>query len=481
MVAIDTLEPSHETCDSIDTPQWTRDSDDNLICHERVRVITIKVGPEPVHPLDCDECENGELHRILAQVDCDKCVTAIEPYYGASKLSSPSTTTVLGDDGRTTVIVYTNVSNHGPHYKNYPTDGTGDPTIVVETPKASILGDYITITFPYTGTSSITRPITRTVPPREDEPGTVIIETPVTDRSTRARSSSGRQTVPPLVTSTDEEGNAIVPEETTDPAVPTSETEGPETDIPETEDPATEETTDPEPTPDPTPPPTPTTEPEPEFTTTGTPAGPTFDCDEGGYLIQQRTLYRLDLTTGDNPAISTRVGPGGNINAIGFNILDGYLYAFDSIGDGEQQLIRIGADGTYDLLDLIVENGLMAGDIDEAGQMWASNAGRRWLQVDLNPDSSNFGEVVDQGKSENGNVADWVYLENGGDYLYSIRIGATRTAARWSRTSHEWENLRQYPADDGQSSGFGALYAVGDELWGSNNQSGDIIAFPVLI
>jgi hypothetical protein len=425
-------------------------------------------------------------------------VTAIEPYYGASKLSSPSTTTVLGDDGRTTVIVYTSRPDDkedavartipytgtsaitGPITRTILPDGTGDPTIVVETPEASILGDYITITVPYTGTSSITRPITRTVPPREDEPGTVIIETPVTDRPTRARSSSVRQTVLPLVTSTDEEGNAILPEETTDPAVPTSETEGPETDIPETEDPATEETTDPEPTPDPTPPPTPTTKPEPEFTTTGTPAGPTFDCDEGGYLIQQRTLYRLDLTTGDNPAINTRVGPGGNINAMGFNILDGYLYAFDSIGDGEQQLIRIGADGTYDLLDLIVENGLTAGDIDEAGQMWASNAGRRWLQVDLNPDSSNFGEVVDQGTSENGNVADWVYLENGGDYLYSIRIGATRTAARWSRTSHEWENLRQYPADDGQSSGFGALYAVGDELWGSNNQSGDIIAFPVL-
>lgn len=465
---VQSVSPLQPTCDSPEKPQWGYDKLQNIVCYEHVRVVTIAVGPAPVHPSGCAECDH-DSRILLSNIKCDACVTAIEPYVGPSKFTSPITTTIYppsGSDGRPTVIVYTPTTEelnaapteYVPYTGTSPVTapvtttirpgGTGPPTILVETPEPTILGDYVTITVPYTGSPPITRPITRTVPPTEEEPGTIIIETPPVNRPVASASSAV-------------DGEPEIPEET-----------GEEGD----EDEDLNEDPEESPTPTPTP-----TESDPEPTPPeGTPAGPTFDCDEGGYLIQQTTLYRLDLATGDNVAVNPRVGPGGNINAMGFNILDGYLYAFVSIGGGEQQLIRIGADGTYDLLDLIVDNGLNVGDVDDQGRMWASDAGRRWLQVDLNPDSSTFGEQVDEGVSENGNVADWVYLEDGGDYLYSIRLGNTAIAQRWSRSTHEWETIREYTDVIEGRSGFGALYAVEGELWGSDNQSGDIIAFPVL-
>jgi hypothetical protein len=44
----------------------------------------------------------------------------------------------------------------------------------------------------------------------------------------------------------------------------------------------------------------------------------------------------------------------------------------------------------------------------------------------------------------------------------------------------EWEFLFDYGDVTDTPPRFGALYAVGDEMWGSDNNSGDIIAFPVL-
>ncbi|KAK0386872.1 hypothetical protein NLU13_5185 [Sarocladium strictum] len=519
-------------CDSAQKPRWGYDSAQNLVCYEHIRVITIEVGSASglnQQQADCRSC--GEHVRVLlADIDCQGCVTAIEPYTGPSTLTAPITTTLLppaGSGDRPTVIIYTPTSDgldaapteYIPYTGTPPITapltttvrpgGTGPPTVVIQTPEVSNLGDYVTTTVPYTGTPPITRPITRTIPPTDDEAGTVIIETPaaVLPDGTSSVSTGVGPSVPdftgaggdeedpeesasrvdPEQTSTPDETPEQTPEQTPEPTPeetpePTPEPTPEQT--PEETPEVTPEST-PEPTPDPTPEPTeptpdPTPEPTPESTRTGSPAGPTFDCDEGGYLIQRRTLYRLDLATGVNAAINTRVGPGGNINAMGFNILDGYLYAFVGIGNGEQQLIRIGGDGTYDLLPLIVDNGLNVGDVDDQGQMWASDAGRRWIQVDLNPDSSNFGAQVDEGVSERGNVADWVYLENGGDYLYSIRLGSTAEAQRWSRSSHEWETLRDFTSTIEGHSGFGALYAVEDELWGSDNQSGDIVAFPVL-
>ena len=317
--------------------------------------------------------------------------------------------------------------------------GSGTETIVVETSvyksqsttQAKPTPSYVTITTVYTGTSPISEPITTTVPPRRTKPGTVIIETPETSSS----SSSAEPTT--------------VPTEMTSIAAPPQRTS------------------------------TTTTKPK-TSTTIPKASGPTFSCDTGGFLVQRNTLYRLDLETGANPVVNAHVGSAGNVNAMGYNVLDNFLYAFISIGQSRQQLIRIDANGKATKLPLIVPSGLNVGDVDENGQFWVSARGSRFQQINLAPGTPKYGEVVDEGSPSGTPVADWVYLENGGDYLYSIRLGSTATAVRWSRTDHTWHVVKDYGRPTGGHSGFGALYAVGDELWGSDNQTGDIIAFPVL-
>jgi hypothetical protein len=169
-------------------------------------------------------------------------------------------------------------------------------------------------------------------------------------------------------------------------------------------------------------------------TPTSTPP-PAFSCDEGGYLIQGTVLYRLNLETGDNPAINENVGPGGNINAIGYNILDNYLYGFVAVSGGRWQLIQIDAEGGHQLLPLTVDRFYSTGDIDANGQLWIGASGTTaWAQIDLDPDSARYGQLVDSGtmKVPGNFVADWVFLENGGPYLYSIAWSTTARLVRWS-------------------------------------------------
>ncbi|KAG8665162.1 hypothetical protein FPOAC2_14418 [Fusarium poae] len=217
-------------------------------------------------------------------------------------------------------------------------------------------------------------------------------------------------------------------------------------------------------------------------TPTSTPP-PAFSCDEGGYLVQGTVLYRLNLETGDNPAVNENVGPGGNINAIGYNILDNYLYGFVAVSGGRWQLIQIDAEGGHQLLPLTVDRFYSTGDIDANGQLWIGASGTTaWAQIDLDPDSARYGQLVDSGtmKVPGNFVADWVFLENGGPYLYSIAWSTTARLVRWSIERKEWTEVRDYGNVTPAAPQFGALYAVGDEMWGSDNASGKIIAFPVL-
>lgn len=442
------------TCGGQEKPLFGLDENDAMVCYEHVRVIKVVVGSPAAHHDQCQVCIDRD---ISGHNDCEACVTVVGPYDETPGIEKPVTKTITpspGSDGVTTVVIRTPTSASlrplstqvsaytgtspltAPVTETRQGNGDEPPIVVIQTPEASpeiaALGTagYITITTAYTGSLAILEPITTTIPPRGTRRGTVLIQTPTT-----AGSSLPVESDDPL----DESSPVPTPESSTSDVLP-----------------------------------------DPEPTSTGPPPGPTFSCDEGGFLIQQRTLFRLNLETGENPTISTAVGPGGNINALGYNVLDNFLYGFVSTGSGQQQLIQINAEGGHTLLDLQVDGGLNVGDIDDAGQFWVSERGFRWIQVDLDPDSPSFGEQVDEGTSPGTPVADWAFLENGGPWLYSIRLASTARLVRWSMEDNTWEELFDYGAVVDGNSGFGALYAVGDELWGSDNQSGDIIAFPVL-
>jgi hypothetical protein len=95
-------------------------------------------------------------------------------------------------------------------------------------------------------------------------------------------------------------------------------------------------------------------------------------CSASGYLIQDTTLYSVDLTTGDVSLIAQTVGSGASINAMGFNVLDNYLYA----RDGDNNRLRISGDGKSQVVgQLSTSINANVGDVDTYGYYWFGAGG----------------------------------------------------------------------------------------------------------
>ncbi|KAH7317166.1 hypothetical protein B0I35DRAFT_479932 [Stachybotrys elegans] len=218
-------------------------------------------------------------------------------------------------------------------------------------------------------------------------------------------------------------------------------------------------------------------------TTSATGPSATFNCPPQGFLIQQRTFYRVDIATGATTLIHSDVGPGGNINAIGYNRFDNFIYGI-LIGSSNSQVIRISASGDYTLLNLrLSSTSINSGDIDNQGHYWVTESGRDWWQIDLS-NSATFGTVLRSGtatlRPSANFIADWSYVPGGGDYLYGVvSNGDTSTLSRFSRTSFTWSSVRELGNVVGSNT-WGALYSAADgTMYGGENTSGTIYKFPV--
>ncbi|KAI0602074.1 hypothetical protein F4775DRAFT_603668 [Biscogniauxia sp. FL1348] len=298
---------------------------------------------------------------------------------------------------------------------------------VTATSTTTALPSYVTTTVLYTETAVISLPCTTTVPPSGTTPGTVIIKTvgyvtiTIPYTGTGRISSPTTTTVPPSGTAS---GTVII-----------------ETPL------------------------------------------PTLDCDPFGYLIQNTALYRVNITTGASELIKQVVGDGRNINAMGYNVADNFLYA--AIGGAPGNLIRISATGSSVILDsLELSTPVYAGDIDENSQYWITTAGRPWAQIDLRPGSPTFGATVRRGIASlpGQTVIDWAYVPGGGDALYGLGHDAfylSTTLMRFDRATHAWTALTDFGNIAGMNA-WGAVYASDDGfLYGSENTSGQIWRFPL--
>jgi hypothetical protein len=84
------------------------------------------------------------------------------------------------------------------------------------------------------------------------------------------------------------------------------------------------------------------------------------------FLVQIENLYRVNISSGATTLISSDVGNGGgNVNAMGYNVGDNYLYA--ALGSSPpQRLVRIAANGATTLLESLNQTVyLNNGEIDE--------------------------------------------------------------------------------------------------------------------
>lgn len=234
----------------------------------------------------------------------------------------------------------------------------------------------------------------------------------------------------------------------------------------------------------------------------------TWACNADGILSQdgEPTNTRfIDLVTG-----GSTVGPqiaGRTLNALAYNVVDDYLYAWDNtiVGPGGERLgiVRIGGDGAIQELGLPVHPELdptipfPVGDIDNNGHYWASNAiggsvAARWFQIDLNPGPT-FMQVLDWGLVA-GNATgiptgifigsgDWAWVPGGGNNLWRVMLNNTNNnwhLIRFDRGTgiHNDNGILAGFAGQGITT-FGAVYADEDFVYASNNITGDIFRIDV--
>ncbi|KAI0478336.1 hypothetical protein F4859DRAFT_479437 [Xylaria cf. heliscus] len=212
------------------------------------------------------------------------------------------------------------------------------------------------------------------------------------------------------------------------------------------------------------------------------PCTPSLTCDKYGYLIQNVTLFQVDLSSGRFTQIANHLGDDTPINAIAYNTLDNLLYARQQ---GRSELIRIGSDGSTEVITAFPDtNSANVGDIDTDGYYWYGSGGSTWHQLDLRPGSPTYGKLLSNGTADTLglSIADWAYIPVGGAYLYSAArnpasVGGT-SLVRFSLDTKRWEVIQRYPRIGGNT--WGAVYGINNgTLYASDNTNGQIWAFPI--
>jgi hypothetical protein len=124
-------------------------------------------------------------------------------------------------------------------------------------------------------------------------------------------------------------------------------------------------------------------------------SGPAFPCDPGFYQVISGQLAEF------NPAAGTynKIGEdGGNYNAMGYRLADGYMYAISG-----KNLYRIDAEGTVtNLGQPDMPGGSYTGDFGDDGLLHVSRGGRDWHKIDVDtleatpvPELSTYYAVAD--------------------------------------------------------------------------------------
>ncbi|KAF3130678.1 hypothetical protein TWF569_011570 [Orbilia oligospora] len=153
-----------------------------------------------------------------------------------------------------------------------------------------------------------------------------------------------------------------------------------------------------------------------------------FSCPDRGFIMNETGLFTLDLNS-RGPA--TRVELSEEISspgALAYNILDHNLYLIEL---SSSNLLRVSADGSIKRISMGGKlDSSQFGDIDNLGQYWIATGFDKenksnWTQIDLNPYSPKFGEIVNTGTTkrwENGpvRISNWVSTPSAGRILWSL-------------------------------------------------------------
>lgn len=217
-----------------------------------------------------------------------------------------------------------------------------------------------------------------------------------------------------------------------------------------------------------------------------TQAAPYPLCDTNGFLYQypgpgtQTHVHSIDMVTAQNTIVPPDI-TGRQINAVGYNIKDNFIYGWDDAAAGKT-FVRVHADHTAEPLTISGYTGpltgIAIGDVDDNGHYWFI-AGANWHQVDLTTPTPT---QIDTGSAAGiiGSAgADWAYVP-GTDSFYRI-MDDSGDGRLWSfsRTTKTWTNHTPVAPIAGISGAadltIGAFYADPEGyLYASSNTSGKL-------
>ena len=207
----------------------------------------------------------------------------------------------------------------------------------------------------------------------------------------------------------------------------------------------------------------------------------------------------INLVTGQ-PTIQGNLNPADYVNAIGFNIVDQYLYGYDLTTD---MMVRIDAAGNLMTLGLptglpVTANQYNTGCFDDAGYFYLYYGGAaRFYVIDLRPDSATFMRLVDptNGFAEqtanygvalvNGtpNMADWVWLPsdvntgaNTNGFLFGIQTGGVMGRVNLDNA----RVINMTTSGPTYNNSYGAISVDGeDNIYAIANQNGNVYRYTV--
>jgi fimbrial isopeptide formation D2 family protein len=213
-------------------------------------------------------------------------------------------------------------------------------------------------------------------------------------------------------------------------------------------------------------------------------AAPFVGCDTNGYLYKYPSgptqIHEVDMVTGQDSQVGSIAGR--QINAIGYNPLDNFIYGWD---DQNDVFVRVHSDhATVDVLTIDSytgpSSGIIIGDVDDNGHYWMLS-GNTWYQIDLTttPNPTQINTATPPLPHPAGSAgADWAYVP-GTNALWRIMddAGAGRL---WSfdRTTTEWTHhtaVTPIAGISGADLTMGAFYADPNGfLYGSSNTTGNV-------
>lgn len=158
-----------------------------------------------------------------------------------------------------------------------------------------------------------------------------------------------------------------------------------------------------------------------------------FQCSQEGIQValNPSVLYLLNLVTGSLTTVGP-ITPSGSYNAIGYSVIDNYIYGYGITTD---RVIRLSSDATVDTLAAVPNLPAIAfnvGDVNLNGYLYLFRQNtNRFYVVDVNPNRSTYLQLVDPANNyqlqtsnfgvaiTTQNIADWAFSPTDGQ-LYAV-------------------------------------------------------------